>query len=53
MPKKTMSMERCGVVNIFMANEPLAGKRFVKVTDRKTKKDWAAFINEIADDWYP
>lgn len=45
--------ERCGVVNIFMANEPLAGKRFVKVTDQKTKKDWAAFIKEIADDWYP
>jgi len=45
--------ERCGVANIFMANEPLAGKRYVKVTERKTKADWAAFIKEIADQYYP
>ena len=44
---------RCGVANIFMANEPLAGKRFVEVTERKTKKDWAKFIKQIADDYYP
>jgi len=44
---------RCGVANIFMANEPLAGKRFIKVTERKTKTDWAAFIKEIADEYYP
>ena len=30
---------RNGVVNIFMANEPLKGKRFVEVTESKTKKD--------------
>ena len=41
--------ERRGVCNIFMANEPLAGKRFVKVTERKTKLDWAQFIKEIAE----
>lgn len=40
---------RKGVSNIFMANEPLAGKRMVKVTQRKTKKDWAVFIKEIAE----
>jgi hypothetical protein len=51
--KEDYEYERCGVVNIFMANEPLAGKRFVKVTEQKTKKDWAAFIKEIADDHYP
>ena len=39
---------RNGVCNIFMSNEPLAGKRFVKVTERKTKQDWAVFIEEIA-----
>ena len=32
--------KRNGVCNIFMANEPLSGKRMVKVTERKTKKDW-------------
>ena len=39
---------RCGVCNIFMACEPLAGKRMVKITERKTKKDWALFLEEIA-----
>ena len=43
---------RCGVCNIFMANEPLEGKRMVKITKRKTKKDWAVFIKEIADKYY-
>ena len=42
---------RKGVCNIFIANEPLAGKRFVKITERKTKKDWATFIKEIADNY--
>jgi hypothetical protein len=39
---------RNGVCNIFMSNEPLAGKRLVKVTERKTKQDWAVFLEEIA-----
>lgn len=38
---------RHGVCNVFMANEPLAGKRIAKITERKTKKDWAGFIAEI------
>lgn len=45
--------ERCGAANIFMVNEPLRGKRYVKVTQRKTKNDWAYLIREIADDYYP
>jgi transposase len=40
--------QRKGVCNIFMANEPLLGKRFVKVTQTKTKKDWAEYLSEIA-----
>lgn len=50
--KEDYEYERCGVANIFIANEPLAGKRFVKVTKQKTKTDWAAFIKEIADVHY-
>jgi hypothetical protein len=41
--------ERCGVCTIFIASEPLTGYRMVKVTDRRTKKDWAYFIEEIAE----
>ncbi|MEO5643351.1 MAG: IS630 family transposase [Bacteroidia bacterium] len=44
---------RHGVINIFMANEPLKGKRFVEVTEFKTKKEWAYFIKTIADEKYP
>ncbi len=40
---------RCGVCNIFMACEPLRGKRMVKITERRTKEDWARFLEEIAD----
>ncbi len=44
---------RHGVVNIFMATEPLKGTRMVAVTEQKTKKDWAIFIKRIADEMYP
>lgn len=40
--------ERCGVCNIFLAVEPLAGKRIVRVTERRTRTDWANFLEEIA-----
>ena len=43
--------ERCGVYNVFLANEPLASQRWVKVTARKTKIDWAQFIRELADQY--
>lgn len=44
--------ERCGTCNIFMASEPLIGQRYVKVTERKTKKDWATFVKQISDEYY-
>jgi hypothetical protein len=40
--------ERCGVCNVFMASEPLAGRRLSKVTERRTKADWAVFVQDIA-----
>lgn len=43
--------KRLGTCNVFMANEPLAGKRRVEVTERKTKADWAAFVKSIAQDY--
>lgn len=39
---------RCGTCNIFLACQPLAGKRMVKITERRTKKDWARFLQDIA-----
>jgi len=43
--------ERCGVCNIFMANEPLAGKRLVQITEKKTKTQCSHFIEEIAENY--
>lgn len=51
--KEDFEYERKGVVNVFLASEPLTGKRYVEVTEQKTKTDWAKFIKQIADDWYP
>jgi len=45
--------ERNGVSNLFMFFEPLAGKRHVSVTDRRTKADWAMQIKELLDVQYP
>lgn len=40
--------ERCGVCNVFLAVEPLAGKRLIRITERRTKTDWASFLEKIA-----
>jgi DDE superfamily endonuclease len=45
--------ERLGVCSEFIFCEPLAGWRHVKVTDRRTKKDWAQCIRELVDVYYP
>ena len=42
---------RCGVCAVFLASEPLVGKRMVRVRERRTKQDWAYFIEEIADQY--
>ena len=44
--------ERLGVCNVFMACQPLAGRRMSKVTARKTKTDWAHFIDDIANQYW-
>ena len=45
--------KREGVANIFMFFEPLMGKRHVKVTERRTRKDWALAMRELSDVQYP
>jgi hypothetical protein len=40
--------ERCGVANVFLAVEPLAGKRLVEITERRAKRDWARFLEDLA-----
>ncbi len=40
--------KRCGVCNIFLACEPLEGKRMVSITEKRAKSDRACFIDKIA-----
>ena len=50
--KEDYEYKRNGVCNIFMANEPLKGKRYPKVTITKKKMDWARYIKEVVDTNY-
>jgi DDE superfamily endonuclease len=45
--------ERRGTANLFMLFEPLAGKRRVQVTERRTTADFAWVIKGLVDDDYP
>jgi len=45
--------EREGVCNVFLACEPLTGKRFTMVAAHRTKHEWAQFIHRLADEHYP
>jgi len=44
---------RGGVVNLFLVTEPLRGWRQVRVSDQRTRLDWAACIKELVDVHFP
>jgi len=44
---------RCGTASVFMLNAPLEGKRYVRVREQRTRKDFAAIILELCDVLYP
>ncbi len=45
--------QRNGTANLFVVFELLAGKRHGKVTERRTKKDWAGCVREVVEEIYP
>ena len=45
--------ERNGTSNLFMMFAPLEAWRHVKVTDRRTKLDWAHCIKDLVDIHFP
>ena len=51
--KQDHEYEREGMANLFMAFEPLAGRRQVEVTQRRTAVDFAHFLQRLSDEWYP
>ena len=52
-PCEDYEYERKGVCNQFMCCEALRGWRHVRVTARRTKRDWAECIRELVDVYYP
>ncbi len=44
--------ERLGTCNIFMFCEPLRGYRHVRVTERRTRVDWAFALRDLLDEKY-
>jgi hypothetical protein len=44
---------REGTCNLFMVFEPLRGWRHVKVTERRTAKDYAQCLKDLVDEHYP
>ena len=51
--KQDSEYQRGGVANLFMAFEPLAGRRLVQVTQRKRSVDFACFLRQLSDEHYP
>jgi hypothetical protein len=45
--------ERCGTASIFIFCEPLAGWRYVRALERRTKGDFAMMLAEISETFYP
>ena len=45
--------ERQGVVNCFLVTDPLRGWRQVRVSEQRTRLDWAACVKELIDSHYP
>jgi hypothetical protein len=44
---------REGTCNLFLFFNPFAGKRRIKVTQRRTKQDFAQCMKELVDEMYP
>lgn len=44
--------ERCGTANLFLVFEPLAGRRRLTVTERRTAVDFAQMIRVLVDELY-
>jgi hypothetical protein len=42
-----------GVCNLFLACEPLAGRRYVWVTEHHRAVDWATVVRELLEGYYP
>lgn len=45
--------ERCGTANLFLTGEPLAGRRHITATERRTAVDFAHEVRDLLEVRYP
>lgn len=45
--------ERNSTSNILLSFEPLTGKRYIDVSERRTRLDWAKHIQKLVEEQYP
>jgi len=51
--RQDYAYQRNGVADLFMIFEPLQGKRFVQVTAKRRRLEWATVMRHVADELYP
>jgi DDE superfamily endonuclease len=51
--KEDYEYKRKGVADLFMVFEPLQGKRYVEVTEKRRRIEWVAVMKQVADVFYP
>jgi hypothetical protein len=52
-PREDYEYVRHGTANVFLCFAPLLGRRHLKVTEQRTRKDWAMAMQEVADVHFP
>ena len=51
--REDYEQEREGTCSLFVAIEPLSGKRIIQTRARRTKADWADFMRDLIEVYYP
>lgn len=51
--RQDYTYDQTGTANIFVGFEPLRGQRFTTVTERRTRVDWAHWVQDLLDVRYP
>ena len=51
--KQDYEYKRNGVADLFIVVEPLLGKRFIEVTEKRRRIEWATVMKQVADKFYP
>jgi len=49
--RQDYAYKRTGVADLFIVFEPLRGKRFVEVTEKRRRLEWATVMQQVAAQW--